>query len=267
MSSASEPQVHARGALRGIQVLEFGQYIPGPMLGMLMCDQGAQVIKVERPGGDPARSMPAFATWNRGKRSVVLDLKSDEGPGRAEALARTADVVIENFRPGVAERLGIGYDRLSKVNPGLVYCSLPGFGEESPYRNSPGWEPLVAANTGLYPDGETGPHFTPLPAASTFGAMVGAASVTFALIARRQSGAGQRIEVPLHSAMFAAMGRRLINMHKGEPFDLFTLPRLIMNHQYQRADGRWVQWKGYRQGWEASPRLRPGEGCPRLQRG
>lgn len=244
MSSASEPEVHARGALRGIQVLEFGQYIPGPMLGMLLCDQGAQVIKVERPGGDPARSMPAFATWNRGKRSVVLDLKSSGDRERAEELARTADVVIENFRPGVAERLGIGYDRLSQINPRLVYCSLPGFGEESPYRNSPGWEPLVAANTGFYPDGVAGPHFTPLPAASTFGAIVGAASVTFALIARRQSGAGQRIEVPLHSAMFAAMGRRLINMHEGEPFDLFTLPRLVMNHQYQCADGRWVQNHG-----------------------
>ena len=244
MSSASESGANAKGALRGIRVLEFGQYIPGPMLGMLLCDQGAEVIKVERPGGDPARSMPAFATWNRGKRSVVLDLKSEGGRAQARELARAADVLIENFRPGVADRLGIGYDQLFQINPRLVYCSLPGFGEDSPYRDSPGWEPLVAASTGLYPPGEHGPHFTALPAASTFGAIVGASSVGMALVARDKSGAGQRIEVPLHSAMFAAMGRRLINMHAGEPFDLFTLPRLIMNHQYQCADGRWVQHHG-----------------------
>ena len=244
MSSGPGTRANAKGALRGIRVLEFGQYIPGPMLGMLLCDQGAEVIKVERPGGDPARSMPAFATWNRGKRSIVLDLKSEVSRAKAEDLARASDVLIENFRPGVADRLGIGYDRLSRLNPRLVYCSLPGFGEESPYRDSPGWEPLVAANTGLYPEGEHGPHFTPLPAASTFGAIIGATSVAFALIARHKSGAGQHIEVPLYSAMFAAMGRRLINMHEGEPFDLFTLPRLIMNHQYECADGRWVQNHG-----------------------
>ncbi|MCY4414813.1 MAG: CoA transferase, partial [Chloroflexi bacterium] len=130
------------GALRDIHVLEFGQYVPGPMLGMLMSDQGAHVIKVERPGGDPARSEPAFATWNRGKKSVVLDLKTDAGKAAAQKLAANADVVIENFRPGVAERLGIGYDDLSSGNPGLIYCSLPGYGEEHPSRNEPGWDPV-----------------------------------------------------------------------------------------------------------------------------
>ncbi|MCH8898565.1 MAG: CoA transferase, partial [Chloroflexi bacterium] len=95
-------QTKAQGALTGVQVLEFGQYIPGPMLGMLLSDQGADVIKVERPGGDPARSEPAFATWNRGKRSVVIDLKTPEGQANAQALAKKADIVIENYRPGVA---------------------------------------------------------------------------------------------------------------------------------------------------------------------
>ena len=116
----------ARGALRGIRVLDFGQYIPGPLLGMLLSDQGAQVIKVEPPEGDPARREPAFATWNRGKRSVVLNLKTEEGRIHAQQLARNADVLIENFRPGVADRLGIGYKDLSSLNPRLVYCSMPG---------------------------------------------------------------------------------------------------------------------------------------------
>jgi len=142
-------RTQAQGALLGVKVLEFGQYIPGPMLGMMLSDQGADVIKVERPGGDPARSEPAFATWNRGKRSVVLDLKTPEGQAAAAGLAKKADVVIENYRPGVADRLGIGYDTLSKENPGLLYCSIPGFGEDSPHRTERGWESIVSASTGV----------------------------------------------------------------------------------------------------------------------
>ena len=129
-------RAQAQGALRGVQVLDFGQYIPGPMLGMLLSDQGADVIKVERPGGDPARNEPAFATWNRGKRSVVLDLKTPEGQAAAQALAKKADIVIENYRPGVADRLGIGYQTLTKDNPRLLYVSIPGFGEDSPTATS-----------------------------------------------------------------------------------------------------------------------------------
>ena len=96
----------AGGALRDIHVVEFGHYVPGPLLGMLLSDQGAHVIKVERPGGDPARSEPAFATWNRGKRSVVLDLKTDVGRESARRLAANADVVIENYRPGSGRPVG-----------------------------------------------------------------------------------------------------------------------------------------------------------------
>jgi formyl-CoA transferase len=109
---------------------------------MLLADQGAEVIKVERPEGDPARKHPAFATWNRGKRSVVLDLKSAAGQRQAQLLGQRADVLIENFRPGVADRLGIGYDRIRELNPQVIYCSLPGYGEGSPHRNEPGWDPV-----------------------------------------------------------------------------------------------------------------------------
>ena len=105
------------GALRGIRVLDFGHYIAGPLAGMLLADQGAEVIKVERPQGDPARIHPAFAIWNRGKQSVVIDLHTPEGQSQAQALMRSADVVIENFRPGVAERLGIGYEALAAQHP------------------------------------------------------------------------------------------------------------------------------------------------------
>ena len=237
----TEPQ----GALRGARVVEFGQYIPGPLLGMLLAEQGADVIKVERPGGDPARTEPAFATWNRGKRSVELDLKSKDDLKRAHDLINWADVLIENFRPGVADRLGIGYDA-AKDNPGLIYCSLPGFGQDSPHRHQRGWEPIVGAATGAHQgvSGMDEPLFLPLPAASTFAAIIGSVSVAMALNVRHRTGKGQRIEVPLHSAMFAAMGRHLSNFHDINPPDLFTLPRNVMSHQYQCADGRYVQNHG-----------------------
>ncbi len=233
------------GALRGVRVVEFGQYIPGPLLGMLLAEQGADVIKVERPGGDPARSEPAFATWNRSKRSVELDLKTPDGVKQALDLVNWADVLIENFRPGVADRLGIGYNT-AKSNSALIYCSLPGFGEDSPHRQERGWEPVVAAATGAHQgvDGMDEPLFLPLPAASTFAAIIGSVSVAMALAARQRTGKGQRIEVPLHSAMFAAMGRHLSNFHEINPPDLFQLPRNVMSHQYQCADGRYVQNHG-----------------------
>ena len=239
-------RTQAQGALRGVQVLDFGQYIPGPLLGMLLSDQGADVIKVERPGGDPARSEPAFATWNRGKRSVVIDLKTPEGQASAQALAKKADIVIENYRPGVADRLGIGYETLSKENPGLLYVSIPGFGEDSPHRNERGWEGIVSASTGTYqPYDETEePLFLPLPTASTFASIVASVSVTMALVARDRTGKGQRIEVPMHSAMFSAIGRHLVKLHDIDPPDQFILPRNVMAHQYECADGRYIQSQG-----------------------
>ena len=243
--SSNGANTETSGALRGVRVVEFGQYIPGPLLGMLLAEQGADVIKVERPGGDPARSEPAFAIWNRSKRSVELDLKSAEGKNRAQELVDWADVLIENFRPGVADRLGIGHEA-TKGNPGLIYCSLPGFGEDSPHRQERGWEPIIGAATGAHQGvpGMEEPLFLPLPSSSTFAAIIASVSVTMALIARGRTGKGQRIEIPLHSAMFAAMGRHLSNFHEINPPDLFQLPRNVMSHQYECADGRYVQNHG-----------------------
>jgi len=246
MTSTISNETQATGALRDIRVVDFGHYIPGPLLGMLLADQGAEVIKVERPEGDPARSQPAFATWNRGKRSVVLDLKSDDGRQTAESLAATADVLIENFRPGVATRLGIGYETLSQQNPQLIYCSLPGFSEASPDRGKQGWEGIVAASTGVYSkiEEQTEPLFLPLPVASTFAAILGSVSVAMALGARDKTGKGQHIEVPMYDAMFSAMGSHLVKLHEMETVELFHLPRTIMARQYECADGRWVQNHG-----------------------
>jgi crotonobetainyl-CoA:carnitine CoA-transferase CaiB-like acyl-CoA transferase len=246
----------ARGALRGVRVVEFGQYVPGPLAGALLADQGADVIKIERPGGDPGRAHPGFGMWNRGKRSVVLDLRSRAGQTEAAMVVRTADVVIENFRPGVAERLGIGYERLSRAHRSLIYCAMPGYGEEHPARDQQGWDPLVAARTGLYQpvdittrtvsDGraEVDPQFTPLHVPSTYAAMHAVTAIGAALFDVRSTGLGRRIEVPLHSAMHTAMGRVLIAFASFQPQETFTWPRRVMARAYRCSDGRWIQLHG-----------------------
>ncbi len=119
------------GALDGVRVVDFGQYVAGPMAGMLLADQGADVVRVEPPAG-PLWDTPANATWNRGKRSIVLDLKNAADLDTAKRLVERADVVLENFRPGVMDRLGLGPDVAERLNPRLIYCSMPGFASDDP---------------------------------------------------------------------------------------------------------------------------------------
>ncbi len=137
------------GALEGVRVIDFGQYIAGPMAGMLLGDQGADVIKVDPPSG-PLWDTPANATWNRGKRRITLDLKSEGDRETARALVASADVVIENFRPGVMDRLGLGAAALTEAHPALVYLSLPGFAADDPRAEVHGYEGVVSAAAALY---------------------------------------------------------------------------------------------------------------------
>ena len=115
----------------GITILDFTRGMPGCLATMVLSDFGAEVIKVEPPGGDPFGNSPGAIQWNRGKKSIVLDMKSVEGREKAQHLARQADVVMESFRPGVTQRMGIDYETLSAGRPDLVYCSLTGFGTSS----------------------------------------------------------------------------------------------------------------------------------------
>src|SRR5688572_6069154 len=126
-------------ALEGIRVIDFGQYIAGPLTAQLLADQGADVIHIDPPGG-PLWQTPANAFWNRGKRSLVLDLKQDVDRETARRLVETADVVIENFRPDLMDRVGLGAAAMIEANPALVYCSLPGFAEDDPRAAMPAWE-------------------------------------------------------------------------------------------------------------------------------
>src|SRR5919109_1370059 len=116
------------GVLSGVRVLDLSWGIAGPMTGMLMADHGADVIKIEPPGGDPYRGQLGYKVWQRGKRSAVLDLKHKDDKDAFLALAKVADVVIESYTPGVTDKLGVSYAALSKNNPRLVYCSITGYG-------------------------------------------------------------------------------------------------------------------------------------------
>lgn len=198
----------ALGALSGIRVVDFGQYLSAPMAAMFLADNGADVIHVDPPGG-PRWGRPANAALYRGKRTVTLDLKTDAGRTEARRLMASADIVLENFRPGVMDRLQLGADTVLESNPRLIWCSMPGFASDDPRASLPAWEGVVCSAAGLYPSSNFAagdPVFTALPLASNYGAFVATHRIAAALLARLQSGRGQRLEVPLFEACFQGIG-------------------------------------------------------------
>jgi crotonobetainyl-CoA:carnitine CoA-transferase CaiB-like acyl-CoA transferase len=140
------------GALDGIRVIDFGQWLAGPLTALLLADQGAEVIHVDPPGG-PRWQTPANATLQRGKQRLVLDLKTNADLACARRLINSADVLIENFRPGVMDRLGLGWDTVRHGHDRLIDCSLPGFAADDPRAAMPAWEGVLAAATGTYTSG------------------------------------------------------------------------------------------------------------------
>ncbi len=231
-------------ALEGIRVIDFGQYIAGPMAAMLLADQGADVIRVEPPGG-PRFDTPANATYNRGKRSIVIDLKSPDVQ-IARNLVLGADIVIENFRPGVMDRLGLGPAEMTAANPRLIYCSLPGFAADDDRAGLRAWEGVIGAATATYPPNpRTGkPVYTPLPFSSSYAAFLAAVSVGMALNARERDGLGQVIEVPLFDATYAAIGYRGQRVHNSDTSgDAARLARMLgVTRQFECKDGRWFMY-------------------------
>ncbi len=194
-----------------VRVLDFGHYLAGPLVGMMLADMGAEVIRIDPPGG-PRLKSPAADMLSRGKSSLVLDLKTAADRATALDLCRRSDVVVENFRPGVMARLGLGPDDLRAANPGIVSLSMPGFASTDPdLANLAAWEAVIAARTGQFTDMGLNrrlmginPSFTPLGLASAYGAAFGAMGVLFALSARDRNG-GDHIEVPLASALLEGL--------------------------------------------------------------
>ncbi len=188
----------------GLQVIEMGAgSIGASFAGMVLADNGARVLKVEPPEGDRLRDQhPAgFLVWNRGKESLVADLRTDDGRARVAELTRNADVLIEGFRPGVAERWGLGYEELRAVNPRLVHCSVNGFGATGPYSRFPAYEGVVAAKAGVYNLGpfgyRSGPIFLSAPLGSVGAGHMACSGILAALVARERTGRGQHVEATI----------------------------------------------------------------------
>ncbi|MDZ7824954.1 MAG: CoA transferase [Gammaproteobacteria bacterium] len=211
----------ADGPLAGVRVVDLTSMISGPVATMMLADQGADVIKVEPPGGDLVRAMGAnrggvsatFVSANRSKRSVVLDLKTDAGLDALKRLVRTADVFVQNFRPGAIERMGLGEDVLRAEREDLVYVSISGFGEQGPYAGNRVYDPVIQALSGLaaiQADADGRPQHglrTIIPDKLT--AVTAAQAITAALFARERSGRGQHVRLAMLDATVAfASGRR-----------------------------------------------------------
>jgi crotonobetainyl-CoA:carnitine CoA-transferase CaiB-like acyl-CoA transferase len=233
------------GVLQGIRVIDFGQYIAGPLAAMILADQGADVVRIDPPSG-PKWDTPGNATWNRGKRSLLLDLKQDGDLEIAKKLIGSADVVIENFRPGVMDRLGLGSREMVETNSRLIYCSMPGFAADDPRAALPGWEGIIAAATGTYRPSENSPSmetpvYTAVPIASSYAAFLSSVSITMALLAREQSNLGQTIVVPLFDSMFTVMGGRVLTLND-KPDTLQRGNALSWTRQYECEDGAWLQY-------------------------
>ncbi|MBS0479634.1 MAG: CoA transferase [Proteobacteria bacterium] len=218
-----------RGPLSGVRVLDLSAYIAGPYGCTLLADQGADVIKVEPPAGDNLRAYPstlegenrAFLGVNRSKRGVVLDLKSEAGRARLLALAAEADALVHNFRPGVAERLGIDHPDLEAINPRLIYCAVTGYGEQGPLRGKAGYDQVLQAMTGMCVlQGKPPlPELTYGSPVDYYAAALVAAGVASALFERERSGKGQYVGVSLLRSALTMQSARLVQAD-GEAHDI-----------------------------------------------
>ncbi len=204
-------------ALLGVRVLDMSRVLAGPFTGMLLADMGADVIKLEIPGrGDDSRQFPPFkdnesmyyVNLNRGKKSITLNLKTDEGKSIFKELVKQSDILLENFRPGTMEKLGLGYGELKKINPRLIYSAISGFGQTGPYRHRPGYDIIGQAMGGLlsitgWPDGP------PTRSGTAIGDILSSLFCTIGALAalqiRNQTGCGQLVDVSLVDSVFAAL--------------------------------------------------------------
>lgn len=208
--------------LRGVRIVDFTRHMSGPYCTLLLGDFGADVIKVESmPYGDPTRKMGTafidgesslFLIWNRSKRSLALDMRKPQAQDVVRRLVSNADILVENFRPGVAEKMGLGYSELAALNQRLVYLSISAFGPKGPYAGAPGTDPVVQAMSGVMSvTGEAGrdPVLVGIPIADFTSAMVAVQGALLGLIARNTTGRGQRIDVPMLASLVFGLTTRL----------------------------------------------------------
>jgi crotonobetainyl-CoA:carnitine CoA-transferase CaiB-like acyl-CoA transferase len=188
------------GPLEGIRVVDLSWGIAGPLGVLLLAEHGADVVKVEPPGGDPFRAYDGARVWNRSRRSLTVDLKNDDGRDVMRRLVASADVIVESFRPGVMERLGFGYESVHAEFPRLIYLSVPAYPEGHRLAQRPGYDALVQASSGQMweqPGWRMGPVFLHMPMPSMGAFFLVSIGVTTALIAREHTGEGQHVETSL----------------------------------------------------------------------
>ncbi len=236
--------------LQGVRVVEHGTFITGPAASMLLADLGADVVKVELPGtGDPFRAFkgglysPHFQTYNRNKRSITLNTKQAEDLAQFDALIREADVYIQNFRPGVADQIGAGEERLRKINPRLIYCAISGFGATGPSAHRPTYDTVAQAASGYL-------HLLVNPAnprvmgpaiADSVTGFYAAYGILGALHERHDTGVGRKVEV----SMFEAMTHFNLDAFQhlfsaNEVMGPFSRPSVSQSYVLQCSDGKWV---------------------------
>jgi crotonobetainyl-CoA:carnitine CoA-transferase CaiB-like acyl-CoA transferase len=210
------------GLLAGLRVLDLTNVLAGPFCCYQLAQLGAEVIKVEAPGtGDLARQLGAdpelnrrgmgasFLAQNAGKRSITLNLKHTKAREAFTRLVKTSDVVVENFRPGVMERLGLGYDKLKAIKPDLIYCAISGFGQDGPLRLNPAYDQIVQGLAGVMSvtgDAQSAPLRVGYPVADTMGGITAAYAISAALYRRERSGEGEFIDVSMLESALVAMG-------------------------------------------------------------
>ena len=271
------------GVFADLRVLDLSWGIAGPMTTMFMADNGADVIRIEAPSGDPFAQQTGYRVWNRGKRSIRLDLQSDEGIRQFEVLARTSDIVVDSFSPGTTERLGVNHAALSALNPRIITCSISAYGEHSSHRDRPGYDGLVAARTGLLydqkgrrgtameficgrpgplpefeaPEGlvrgadRDGPIFPRTPWPSVGAAYFATLGIAAALRARQVSGQGQRVTTSLLQGALAAT---CLNWQRVENPDaplywMWPIDSRSIEGLYECSDGKWVHHWTLRPRW------------------
>ncbi len=261
--------------LEGISVIDLSQGIAGPIAGMLLSDHGAAVTKIEPPGGDRFRSLPGSNAWLRGRRSIELDLAKHEDQATFHALVGSADVVLESFAPGTAEQLGADPTTLLELNPGLVHCSITGYGAHPAHRHRPAYDALVAARLGILgenrghlggptryingddpflpdleiPEGmapgspRPGPIFNHTPWPSLCAAYLATMGINAALLARERDGRGQHVETSLLQAALAlTTGKwQKAENHRAAGYPTWIYDQRASKGFFECSDGRWIE--------------------------
>lgn len=242
-------------ALEGLRILDLSRMLPGPYCSMMLADLGAEVIKVEELSGDPTRRSPPivdghsvpFEQVNRNKKSIALDLKQERGRELFLKLASTADCVLEQFRPGVVDRLGINYESVAGVNPRIVYCSLTGFGQNGPHRERSGHDLNYLALSGvlgLTTDGQGKPVIPGVQVADLAGGMIAAFAILAALISRDKTGRGQYVDVSMFDVMLALLPIPAAHHFAGRSLGVGT--RYVLSgaypfyNVYETGDGKYM---------------------------